>query len=158
MKESRIKLQTIVYWVSPIEVGQEFSKPWPLHLTLVPPFHDARQRELDKELGEFAESAQSVELKIGERAIFGPDSKGNAVPAELVEPADKMHQLHIDLVDCVIRTGGILDDVSHTGHKYNPHISNREGVNLEDAYRLNSFALVNRDGNDYTVKEMYELR
>lgn len=160
MKESRIKRQVLAYGIPTFETGQDFqAPPWPLHLTLVAPFQDARQGLLRTELKDFVGQTCSLQMVIGEHAIFGPDREGKDVPVELVEPAGDLRKLHSGLMACVIRAGGIWDDTSHSGYKYSPHISNRENIPLEPVYELDSIAIIDNLGDDsYRVREVFDLQ
>lgn len=155
MRESKTRLQSIAYGISGFEKDQEFDDPWPLHITLVPPFSDARQRVLLRELNGFAQRRLPLETKLGEWVLFGPQ---NDVPAALVEPARDLRTLHTDLMACATVAGGTMVDTDYIGYKYNAHISNRDGLELPETYVIDSFALITQLAPEhYRVQEVFEV-
>jgi len=155
VRELKTNPQSIAYGIPSFQKGQVFDSEWPLHITLVPRFHDARPRRLLRELDGLAQRTRSIEVKVGEHALLGPE--GN-VPVELVETGKDLRTFHTNLMACVVRASGVLDDVSYVGYKYNAHISNRQDLEVDDLYIIDGFALMAETTPErYEVQEVFKL-
>jgi hypothetical protein len=122
-------------------VPEEFGAgEWPLHVTIVPPFH----AELDAQaIAALLPQGPRIPVVAGARAAFG---HRHSVPVTLVRPSPALLALHRAAVDALEAAGAVIADQRHIRAGYRPHASD-QGVDAllpGEHTSLTALALVER--------------
>ncbi len=118
----------LVHILEPVKIGLRFTS-WPLHITLLPWFSASDYDELQKQLKKLLISHQKFSVETGERAYFGYQGK---LPVTLIEPNDKLQQLHEELLKLVEANNWNLEG-RYVGSQYRPHVTQQVGKDAEDS-------------------------
>ena len=145
--------QILAIGVDSLDEGSEF-REWPLHITLVPWFEEAKQPQLSDGLETVAGYIRPFEAKLGARALFGAQQD---VPVWTIEENRSLQSLHNHTLTVVYDANGQLD-YSYVGYHYKPHITVRQNENIDPVQHISQMALVDDLGNGLRrVTEVFEL-
>jgi 2'-5' RNA ligase len=146
--------QMLAVGVEPFKKGEIFRK-WPLHVTIVPWFIEARQRRLIDGLQEVQSATKPFKITMGSTALFG--FKKNT-PVRLIEESDLLQTLHLKNLAAVYNSKGQFDERNQVGYKYRPHITERENEIIPTVINVSQVALVEAltDGSRH-VSEVFEF-
>lgn len=145
--------QIIAIGAEPFEQGQEFDV-WPLHITLVPWFKDAKQSKVSDGLEAISGYIKPFHVHLGEKALFGAR---NDIPVRLVKENDTLLNLHLKALTVVHDAKGQLD-YGIVGYRYRPHMTER-GSEIELLkIPIEQLALIDGlDNGQRRVTEVFEL-
>ena len=126
------------YWLTfllaDLPVGAIF-QPGILHITIIPWFVvEIDESKLRKSFNKAFGHIQVFDVRVGEKAVFGPDRD---VPVNLIKDAPEIIQLHKLALDWFGQVGARWAvQQPHVGNEYVPHIRYRRGSDLTQGSRL----------------------
>ena len=139
---------------------------WPLHMTVVPPFHieDNLSEEMILKfmrvngalIGPFTLSTEvdvhgSIPLLPGERDMYGEDRDIEVV--KITDPTELLHDLHKNLTHDLGRIGCsfIHLDPRWSGDNYHPHASTKSGDALRGPFFCNTLSLHKKSAGQKSI-------
>ncbi len=140
----------IAYLTEKWAVGTRKSRN-PQHLTLVPPFEASLEvvlRTVSVVAAEFAPFSS----KVGEQSHFGHNRSINVF---LVEPSQKLSDLHNRLMDLLAINGVDVIKLRHTRTSFHPHVtikpSHVSHLRTGQSLKVDHIAVIQKDKNDRIV-------
>jgi hypothetical protein len=111
----------LAYIIDEVNLGEPYPRHyWPLHISFVPWFVSDRREELDKTLVGLIGSIEPFEVQVGGEEMFG-EAK-NAHVNVLVSNQQAL-SLHLSLLNEVVKSSTIIDDVQYVRENYRAHIN-----------------------------------
>ncbi|HEX7963559.1 MAG TPA: 2'-5' RNA ligase family protein [Candidatus Saccharimonadales bacterium] len=151
----------VVHMLEPQMVGSYFDRHrWPLHITLLP-WLDAAQDQhipLRQSLVQVALTQPPVVVTAGDVEQFGAKQ---SVPVNGIAEAGALQPLHQALLDAVRLLDLPMQDTTHVGPAFRPHVTRYADryVNLGDKLHINDFYLVKlEEGSICQILARFELK
>lgn len=135
----------------------------PRHVTLLPWFSLSvgELPSLKHELRGVSGRHSAPVVEGGKEQWFGPNE--DVLVREAIDRAGSLNGLHLDLLNSVIATRGILKSMDYAGAHYHPHVSKQQDgwINAGEKIRLSTFQLVEAvqlpSGSKREVLKNYEI-
>lgn len=133
----------VVLPLSPLQDGESFAvRDWPLHITVLPPFHtDAAASDIADAIAAAASGQPALTVTAGHDEMFG---RREDVPVTVVVEDDALTNLHHTLVEAVRPFAASPDERAFTGTGFRAHVTVKQHrrVNQGDVLSLTQIALV----------------
>ena len=125
----------IVLPLSPLREGDSFAvTEWPLHITVLPPFHtDAEPTAVAAAIASIHLPDSPLRVTAGDDEMFG---RRENIPVTLIDDDAALTQLHRDLIDAVRPLAAIPDEPAFTGARFRPHVTIKGQSRVQECERL----------------------
>lgn len=145
----------VVHFTEPHEQGKTMRR-WDQHLTIVPWAEgdlEAASTRLERTLSGFS----GFEATVYASDNFGPNKNS---PVWLIEPTDLLQGLH-NAVHRIIKHTATIDDETHLGENYKPHITRWPGhplLHTDDTFKIRNISIVRKTDNIKYIHKNIRLR
>lgn len=133
----------IVLPLPPLREGDSFAvKDWPLHITVLAPFHtDAEPAAVAAVIASVAAVQPALTVRAGHDELFG---RRQNVPVTVIDEHEPLVRLHDALVAAVRPLATSPHEPAFTGPEYRPHITIKgdNRVHEGEEFTLGQIALV----------------
>ena len=133
----------VVLPLSPLQEGDSFAvKDWPLHITVLAPFHtEAEPAEVAEVIASVAALQPPVPVRAGRDEMFG---RRENIPVTVIDEQEALWRLRDALVAGVRPLATSPDEPAFTGSRFRPHITIKgdNRVHDGDEFTLGQIALV----------------
>lgn len=133
----------VVLPLEPLRTGDSFTVPdWPLHVTVVPPFHtDSTPVDVAAAVTRAASTQTALTAVAGDDEMFG---RRDDVPVTVVAANEELSGLHRRLVDALRPLAALPDEPAFTGRGFRAHVTMKQNrrVHEGDTLLLCQIALV----------------
>jgi hypothetical protein len=137
-----MKRYVIVNMLQPVAVGYEFSAAaWPLHVTIIPWFHNIDIADATKIVDDIASSHHVLDMKAASREFFG---SRNNIAVTLLATNPTMQRIHDAFLAALIDHGAVLLNGTYVGSKYRAHVTDQRNDRLHpgDTIGISNLTLV----------------
>lgn len=125
----------VVVPLAPLHEGDSFEvAAWPLHITVLPPFHtEAEPADVALVIASVVADRPAMTVRAGGDEMFG---RRENVPVTLVDDHDELARLHRDLVAAMRPLATYPDEPAFTGPGFRPHITIKGESRVHDGDEL----------------------
>lgn len=108
--------------LTPLAAGDAFAvKDWPLHITVLAPFHTRKTHEqVAAVIAEVAATQPALTARAGAEAMFG---RGHDIPVTLVCDHPGLTRLHDRLLEALRPLAARPEEPAFTGSKFRAHVT-----------------------------------